>query len=730
MKKINTLSLLLFFMLFSSTTVWAAETSTTTTSSDEVSETSDSLTTSELPAATSTSEASSEPLQSTSSTEAATESSSSQTETTESTETEVASLQRAAATIQNGTTTYPYLVASQAELTTALAQATPSSSAEGNVTGSDPLTIKLTSDIVYTTTFTTTKNVVLDGGDYSILYNGTAYGSTHFQTSTSGVNVTLKNLNYGNTSYPNSTYYGIFSILATNVTLNIENVNYNITNGAQPFFSNSSGATVNFSGTNTFNQDANGTGSNGGEFIEGIQTINFKAGSSTTVLNRTSGTYADFYETTGVMTINLEKDAIFDLTSGKNDVFFNYSGNTFNLAENAQMKIKKAYAPRDNSSSSFRFNTTQSRTTNINAATNASVEISATTKAFYAGNVPINATDVKSIKFAKASDSTFSGQALAGGTVTFNNSGNNLYQILSETNGVADSSPLVSTIAAGSSSALASSGTPSYAGKSSITYQPAMTISGVSATASVGNKKSQVQSEIEGFTSNLSGWTYQTEYLLSTTRYYDSTSQSLKQTSLTTDFTSSTKPSGVMTFSGTSNSDAGIFNDLLAQDYYIYGRVTATNGSATASTPWQENTVTVPQYIATLFSSSLAFTSPGSEVLSNEASYQIASQSNTPTVISLTDVTTGEDSDSSIQLVDSIPSGSENLLSLGLVAKTASNTTSWKLLSSGSSNSLTLQPYFATEGAASLTLTGTYSGHYNFIKDVNYLLNFKIQASS
>ncbi|WP_427813660.1 hypothetical protein ACQKTA_10325 [Enterococcus sp. 22-H-5-01] len=627
----------------------------------------------------------------------------------------------AADVFQNGTTTYPYLVSTSAELKAAINQAKPTSDATGNITKNDPLTIKFLTDITYTSSdaFIISKNTVIDGDNHSLLYTSASYGtSSLLQVNTGGVSATIKNMNYGNSTYPNNTYYGIISTGASNVSVNIENVTYNITNGAQPFYADKgkSNNTLNFSGVNTFNQSVDASGSYGGEFVEGYSTINFAANSTTTVKNNSGDAWADFWPSSS-MTINLGDNATFDMTSGKPYVFYGTNNNIFNIGENAKLAIRKSYASRTGSINQI--NDNSSRTTTMNVASGGSADITTGIKPLDLGTFNVNATDSGTVNFAKTG-SNFANQAFSSGTLKFTNAGTNVYQVLSTSTSNTNSSSIVTP---------PNSLTASLTNQNIISYQPAMSISGVSGSSNVGDKKSQITASVSGFSSSLpSGWVYQTEYLVSKKRYYNSANNILDQSGLTTDFKSSTKPSGVKTVAASGSGGVGTINDLLAMNYYVYGRVTATSGSNIASTPWYETQVDVPKHTATVFSNSLGFTSPGSKILNDATDYRIVSYSNTPTAISLTRVTTGDGSDESIQLVDSFSVGSENLLTLNVLAKLSNSNTIWSL--ANPTGTLILQPYFETDSSAALSLTGAYAGHFNHIKNVNYLLDFTIQNSS
>lgn len=197
-------------------------------------------------------------------------------------------------------------------------------------------TIILANDIVAVPTSTSLigRNLTIDGNGHNLSYNTTSYAGTFLQTSANGITITIQNLSMGSDSYPTNTYYGIVRVESSNVTLNVSNLNYIATYGAQPFYANANpGSTINFSGVNTFKL-GNGSAIYGGEFVERVQTVNFKAGSSTTIDQNTGDATAIFWGITGT-NINVESNANLSIKSNK--PYLLYNNPTLNISDNANI---------------------------------------------------------------------------------------------------------------------------------------------------------------------------------------------------------------------------------------------------------------------------------------------------------------------------------------------------------------------------------------------------------
>ena len=194
-----------------------------------------------------------------------------------------------------GTASAPLLVATIADLKTALDQNIPS--------GEPALCIKLTDDIYYAFSdrgIKVNKNTVIVGDGHAILYTETRapgfngyYDYEHFSTGADNLTITLKNIKYGNATCPNSTWYGIMRVNNQNTNLVIENIDYDIQKGGQPFYANNETNTLTFKGKNSFKAGTSGGGYDG-EFAQGFTNINFADNSQTKIYNDTYNESAFF----------------------------------------------------------------------------------------------------------------------------------------------------------------------------------------------------------------------------------------------------------------------------------------------------------------------------------------------------------------------------------------------------------------------------------------------------
>lgn len=248
-----------------------------------------------------------------------------------------------------GTSADPFTAGSAAELITVLQTIT-------SATTPGPYYIELTANIVYqdSHSFSINKDVVIDGQGFYMLYSNSSSPvalDTGFRVKTSGVTVTLRNINFGsdtlmdssNQVYDNSTYYGIIGAIADSTTFHaiMENVNYYAQTGAQPFISWNQQSTFTFQGENAFVARA---GAASEEFLEGYNVI-FAEGSKTTIDHQTTSNTGLFYAFgTGSITdsrlrITIEENAEVDIISTKPSFTYNAisSGVDFTIGEGARL---------------------------------------------------------------------------------------------------------------------------------------------------------------------------------------------------------------------------------------------------------------------------------------------------------------------------------------------------------------------------------------------------------
>ncbi|MBS7576785.1 MULTISPECIES: hypothetical protein [unclassified Enterococcus] len=619
--------------------------------------------------------------------------------------------------VEDGSEANPYIVDNYDLLVTTLQKSIPS--------GSNALHINIVKDLTYSNVYTQiNKNVVIDGikdasqppskqNASTLNYSGTAYTTPQLYTSSAGVNITLKNINFGSQSYQGNSYWGIVQVNSTNVTLNVENINYEINYGGQPFYSSSGNNFLNFSGTNYFK--VNQSGNYNQEFSEGFSTINFKEGSQTDIYQNSSESLGVFW-TKSDAKIKIENNAQLAISSGKTALFYSDGSLSLDVGDNASFNYTKINGYQSGNQLMY-----QNKVVPLYAGQNALVNFNTNNTALNAGSLNITASDPNQVSFGSAT----SNPAIAAGALNFTNSGTGIYQIISETTGGKDVDPLVSSISSGNTATLTSA---QYSGKTSLTYLPLISISGITASAEVDNQKSDIVASLVDFVapSNLA-WNYQANYLISSV-------QLKLQTEIQSAYQLGTESVDGIRYTGNSNLDSVIdnrtttFNNILAGKYYVYGQVTATNNSSNISTNWYETTVIVPQYFATIFTKQLAFKAPTSSVISDSSDYIIQSCSNTPTNITIAYLIENSNSDSSIELVKQLSQGDANKLKLDFNVEMTDKAFSWNLLPGALNNSdqLILQPYWQSNNVAHISLGGEYSGPFNKIKNVDYSLIFNI----
>lgn len=177
-------------------------------------------------------------------------------------------------------------------------------------------------------------------GDCTIDGNGRTVSYTSaraFEANAAGSYVKFKNITFGSPDFtiPADDYYGFCQVLTkSNVTLEVENVNYYSNKGAQPFYNQNKGGTVVFSGTNNFVVNA---GSLSQEFAECSQFL-FKQNSQTIVKHNTGQPRAIW--ATSAFRFDLEENATVDFQTTASDfVGLPADGGEMSVGKNASLTI-------------------------------------------------------------------------------------------------------------------------------------------------------------------------------------------------------------------------------------------------------------------------------------------------------------------------------------------------------------------------------------------------------
>ena len=662
-----------------------------------------------------------------------------------------------------GSETNPYLVSTFSELQNAIRQ-----------TYNGTKYISLIADITVNTRnmMNIESDTVIDGlnknsGDYySIFYSGDV-GTTNgiFGTGTSGLNITVKNINFGSENNAKNTWYGFVYVQHANTTLNIENINYYATIGSQPFFSNSNDCTLNISGNNSFYSSGS---SYGGEFVEGFVSVNFKAGSNTVIESYSTVDNAIFYGTTNSNTVkvNLEDSSKVQILSGKNYLFWATSNNcSLNVGKNAEFyyTLVSGYS---NATKSFQY---LGYTLNMNFEENSIGEFVNDTSnvmyGLYRGS-KINANSPDHILFSRntAGTSTDTQRFLYGDSAytipfTRTDSSSDDYRIKYIDHGETTTNDFVYDVA--SLSTYSVTPTSPTSKNQSVIYEKVISIndnnsgapeSGLFAVGESGYDNvpySQISSTIHGpddasLSGDDSGYSppkrqlYKVEYFLSTTKLSSNDD-------ITSAYDEAIKNNSNYVFTekilynddGSVNTDIShVFTNLPAGNYYLYARLTdkvlgikSTDAYFNTISSWVLRKALVPESKVTVFSNNITFTAPSRNILQDDSVKTIIQNySNVNINVRLDKVTKLDTSSSIIGLIPTL-FGVTNDLNLMLTATSSENSISWQILTDNldTTKSIKLNPYWEDGSVASLSLSGAFFGPFGQVNQVNYNLMFAIE---
>lgn len=620
----------------------------------------------------------------------------------------------------NGTQANPYQVTTFQELKDALAT---------TVAAGQTQYIQLQNDIVYDSTYTYIKqNTVIDGNGNALLYNGTAYGTAHFSTNVNNINVTYKNLSFGNSTYPNSTYYGIlYTAGHTGIKLTVENINYTIQIGSQPFWSgNGTGNTLTLKGKNNFYSAGK---SYGGEFVEGYPTVVFAEDSETTVYNDSPDATGVFYSTGQSVTV--EKRASVSIEASKDYLFYNIA--TLNVQEQGKFSYKRITG--SNRSSTMAELCTGALTANF--ANDSIGHFTTDVNNFTGSNPIINLTSPDYVVF----DATSSSKKVLG---TMNpifkraDSDTSLYKMAYLTAG--GQNTYVPKVNPGSSYTVTSS---NIGDGYSVAYAKMPSIEALSADPETDTNISSIAAQID----DAAPATAQSNNV-----YYKLTNKQLYSGDLASDTAQSTieqaetAADGLTDKAETTLPGDGLpagditkhtFAHLPPGDYYLYAKVNDKRVAGyTFESLWKEATAEVAPFIQVQISSNkLSFNSPipgpfGKQ--QNLDNYTIRNTGNVPTSIRLTSITRNSNSSEKLSLVEAFDTNNQELL-LSLIAEKAGSgarTTFGPLTDKNplSLDTLQLDPFWETDALADLYLAGNYSGPMIGPQNFSYRFSFAISA--
>lgn len=309
---------------------------------------------------------------------------------------------------QTGTQAAPFQVNSVQALTAALKQPLPA--------GQTTRYLQLTSDLTYTeqNVFAISDNTEIDGQGHTISYNSNDYtrANVGFRIVKSGVQVKMKNLNFGDSQHSNSNMYGMISAgnqkdIAFDLTS--ENVHYYASQGAQAFYSNNRLSRFYFTGENHFTQ-LPGNGSQ--EWLEGNNII-FQKDSRTYIDQQSSPASSSIltaYSSGGatqrdnIVNLTLEENAQVALTT--NCLYFLTAGQglTIDVGKNASFKLNQP-------TSDFRMTVSQIPT-NLNFQAGSYGEFNFGGLLNSAGPINLNLDQPRAILFKKPAATKFFGSTV------------------------------------------------------------------------------------------------------------------------------------------------------------------------------------------------------------------------------------------------------------------------------------------------------------------------------
>lgn len=567
-------------------------------------------------------------------------------------------------------------------------------------------TIVLANDIVAVPANTAQigRNLTIDGNGHNLSYNTTSYGGTFLQTSANGITINIQNLSMGSDSYPANTYYGIVRVESSNVTLNISNLNYVATYGAQPFYANSSaGSTINFSGVNTFKL-GNGSANYGGEFVERFQTVNFKAGSSTTVDQNTGNASAVFWGISGT-NINVEANANLSIKSNKPNLLYNNP--TLNIGENANV-IYESYK-----GMSYTNPTLSSGNSVINASPGSTFKIISNEYSVNLNGTTLNANSPKSI-YAVNNKSI----AATSGSMTVNRTDAGKYpytlqslstanvQTTGKDNILANSSFTLNSSTGGNGMAWVYTTTP--------------TIDSATFDSQVGSKLSNLTGTIVGSQSTIRNVKVSTSKLYTGTDITTAAAQSQIDNSTVSS----------QTISGNDQSIIGsnVSGGQLQYVYYNIQDATEYPGFVLKS-KWMEaqKLQTVYQEI-TIPDKALTFDQPLPGQFDYASDYKVYNSGNVPVNLSVASISNSNKNVGLVETGSVFDSGKQEA-SLKLNGTSSTSSASWDFKNPGSSK-LQIDPYFNTNNFVNLNMGGNYSGPLIGQLPVSYSVNFNVSQAN
>lgn len=620
-----------------------------------------------------------------------------------------------------GTAGNPYLVTTFSEFKQALSASLDSGSTKY---------IQLQNDIVYDGTAVIGHNTVIDGNGFAFLYSGTSYGAAHFSTGANNISITYKNISFGNSAYPNSTYYGILYNGNSNVHFIVENINYNIQNGGQPFWGNNdAGNSLELRGQNSFYSSGS---SYGGEFVEGYRTILFSEDSNTKIYNDTPTAMAIFWST--AQTVTIAPRALVSIETSKPLLFYGDNA-TLNIQEQAELHYRKFYGTNYQTND---VSLSYIGTLTGNLAENSIAHFTTEANSF-SGNSPI--FNLSSPDYLVFDTNSPSKQVFASGfNPKFTRKDTDAYTYRMDYLTSEQQSTYIADVQSNTAYTITAA---AIENGYSMAYSRMPKIENLSAIPEVAADISNIHGQIDSLTP-LSFVGKQVQYKLAAKQLYagsdlsDPAAQdSIEQAG------DGVLQSKEVTLEQNSPSTGTVtkatFQQLTAATYYLYAKVEGARiPGYLFQSLWQEVAVEVPKFTLLQFSNqTMAFDSPipgefGKQ--QNLDEYTVRNAGNVPTVLKLKSITRDPENTSIISLVDQFLSN-EQELQLSLVAEKVDSkerVTMGPLIEKENMDqpSIQLNPFWESDDQAALYFTGNYSGPMNGPQAISYRFSFAITAQN
>ncbi|MGO3616592.1 MAG: hypothetical protein ACTIN1_00005 [Pseudolactococcus laudensis] len=544
----------------------------------------------------------------------------------------------------------------------------------------------------------------------------------------SNLNITFRNIKYGNDAYPNNNYYGILYIGGSynNINFVVENVDYNIQTGAQPFYANGQTNTLTFKGKNNFKAVTSNGAS--GEFAEGFTSINFSDDSQTTIYNDTAAATALFWGPANQV-ITVGQNALVDISTSKE--YLSYNGNlTLKVLENGLFKYRAI------SGTSHSMQTAALKAVGTIAMEFSQDSIGHFTidkNGFSGPNPTISVNSPNYILFDASSSNKAVLSGLVPKFVRKDTDGNN-YPInyLTKT-GQAELTPNVTP------SQTVSVSNANIKSGYSVAYTRAPRIMQLSGIPETGTDVSKVSAQVAQWTPENMGAGTKVSYKLARNKLYTQSdiSDSAAQSSINNDTTVPTQIQDVTTNIATDSYYE--YSNLSPQTYYLYSKIEDFHVAGyTLSSPWVEQALEVKPYIEISLPDALTFQSPKAGAIMTDTQLTdnlVVNHGNVPVNLDLKSLTVKADSSSKVSLVSKVQGKKQ--LHLQLVSQSLSgngNSVIWNPLLVGpfSGQSIRLTPYWEDGQKASLSLSGEHSvsildgGPYQ----VNYGLNVAVSQAT